>query len=85
MIYATGFGARATLLSLITTWFPNRFTARLYSAVFLVEQLGMLFGEPLLQTIFASILELPRFWLGLPFICSSVSNGSPSSLVVIEV
>ena len=71
--YATGFGARASLLSLVTTWFPEQLRARLYSTIFLVEQLGMLSGEPLLQNVFASALELSRFWHGLPFLCSGVS------------
>ena len=71
--YATGFGARASLLSLVTTWFPEQLRARLYSTIFLVEQLGMLVGEPLLQNLFASALKLSRFWHGLPFLCSGVS------------
>lgn len=41
--------------------------------IFLVEQLGMLVGEPFLQNVFASALELSRFWHGLPFLCSGVS------------
>ena len=40
---------------------------------FFIEQGGMLVGEPLLQNILAFALELPRFWFGLPFFCSSVS------------
>ena len=71
------------MLSLITTWFPPNLRARLYSTVFLVEQLGMLVGEPLLQNILASALDLPRFWLGLPFFCSGVrfSHGFSSMLI----
>ena len=68
-----GFGARTSLLSLATTWFPEQLRARLYSTIFLVEQLGMLVGDPLLQNVFASALKLSWFWHGLPFLCSGVS------------
>ena len=82
--YATGFGARASLLSLVTSWFPEQLRARLYSTIFLVEQLGMLLGEPLLQNVFASALEFSRFWHGLPFLCSGVSPSKPPFVHIID-
>ena len=78
MIYATGFGARSTLLSLITTWIPKRLRARLYSAVFLIEQGGMLIGERLVQNVFAFALSLPKSGLGLQFFCMSVGRSFPN-------
>lgn len=73
MIYALGFGARSTLLSLITSWIdPNR-AGTLYSAVFLVEQVGMLVGEPLIQNLLGVGIGLQGPWKGLPFICTGVS------------
>jgi hypothetical protein len=73
MIYALGFGARSTLLSLITSWIDPETTGSLYSAVFLIEQIGMLLGEPLLQNLLGIAVDLRDPWKGLPFICSAVS------------
>lgn len=73
MIYALGFGARSTLLSLTTFWAAPESVAALYSAIFLVEQIGMLVGEPLLQNALALALDWPPAWRGLPFFCSVVS------------
>lgn len=68
MIYALGFGSRSTLLSLITSWIDPGGIGSLYSAVFLIEQLGMLFGEPLLQNLLGVAVDLEHPWKGLPFI-----------------
>ena len=73
MIYALGFGARSTLWSLIASWIDPSTTGSLYSAVFLTEQIGMLFGEPLLQNLLGVAVDLQDLWKGLPFICSGVS------------
>ncbi|KAK3348613.1 hypothetical protein B0T25DRAFT_226531 [Lasiosphaeria hispida] len=51
MVYGLGFGARSTLLSLVTSWINPQRTGTLYSAVFLVEQISMLGGEPLVQNL----------------------------------
>lgn len=72
MIYGFGFGARSTTLSLITSWIdPNR-ASTLYSAVFLVEQIGMLVGEPLIQNLLGVSIGLQDPWTGLPFMCISL-------------
>ena len=74
MIYALGFGARSTLLSLITSWIDPERAGTLYSAVFLVEQIGMLIGEPLIQNLLGVGIGLQDPWMGLPFICIGVST-----------
>ncbi|KAK3946259.1 MFS multidrug transporter [Diplogelasinospora grovesii] len=71
-IYACGFGARATLLSLVTSWHDASVRARIYSAILLVELFGMLAWEPLLQGILAISFALPRLWMGLPFLVCSI-------------
>ncbi|CAG9993503.1 unnamed protein product [Clonostachys byssicola] len=72
MIYGLGFGARSALLSLATSWIDLERTGTLYSAVFLLEQIGMLAGEPLIQNLLGVAVGLPDPWKGLPFICASV-------------
>ncbi|KAI1391824.1 uncharacterized protein F4822DRAFT_106113 [Hypoxylon trugodes] len=72
MIYALGFGARSTLLSLITSWIDSKRTGTLYSAVFLIEQIGMLIGEPLIQNLLGVGIGLQDPWKGLPFICTGL-------------
>lgn len=73
MIYGFGFGARSTLLSLITSWIDPDCAGTLYSAVFLIEQIGMLVGEPLVQNLLGVGIGLQDPWKGLPFICIGVS------------
>lgn len=74
VVYACGFGARATLLSLVTSWFDRSVRARLYSAILLVELCGTLAGEPLVQGILSLSFSLPKLWRGLPFLFCSVST-----------
>ncbi|KAI1740716.1 major facilitator superfamily domain-containing protein [Xylaria scruposa] len=72
MVYALGFGARSTLLSLITSWIDPKRAGTLYSAVFLIEQIGMLVGEPLIQNLLGISVGLRDPWKGLPFICTGL-------------
>ncbi|CVK99414.1 uncharacterized protein FMAN_02256 [Fusarium mangiferae] len=72
MIYGLGFGARSTLLSLVTSWIDPQRAGTLFSAVFLIEQIGMLGGEPLVQNVLGISLGLEDPWKGLPFICTAV-------------
>ena len=74
LIYALGFGARSTLLSLITSWIDPQRAGTLYSAVFLVEKLGMLVGEPLVQNLLGVGIGLHDPWKGLPFMFTGVSS-----------
>jgi hypothetical protein len=86
-VYALGFGARATTLSLVTSWFPLSLRACLYSTVLLVELTGMLIGELFLQNMLALALTLPKFWYGVPFLCSGVSSNlfSSGSLRIVAI
>lgn len=73
MVYGLGFGARSTLLSLVTSWINPQRTGTLYSAVFLVEQIGMLGGEPLIQNLLGVSIGFQDPWKGLPFLSIGVS------------
>ncbi|KAK4141694.1 uncharacterized protein C8A04DRAFT_30681 [Dichotomopilus funicola] len=68
MIHGLGFGARSTPVSLATSWMDTRHSGTLYSAVFLVQQIGMLIGEPLIQTLLGASIRFHDPWRGLPFL-----------------
>ena len=72
-VFATGFGSRVSTLSLLTSWTPLESRSSIYGIVAIVENLGIMAGEPLLQNVFAASLNLSKFWMGLPFFCSAVS------------
>ncbi|CAG9942013.1 unnamed protein product [Clonostachys rosea f. rosea IK726] len=82
MIYGLGFGARSALLSLVTSWIDPECTGTLYSAVFLLEQIGMLGGEPLIQNLLGIAVGLPDPWKSLPFICASHYQPATSILTL---
>jgi hypothetical protein len=80
MVYGLGFGARSTLLSLVTSWIDPKRAGTLFSAVFLVGQIGMLGGEPLVQNVLGISFGLQDPWKGLPFSCTAVSPQAPKRL-----
>ncbi|CCT63710.1 uncharacterized protein FFB20_14281 [Fusarium fujikuroi] len=67
-ICGLGFGARSTQLSPVTSWIDPQRAGPLFSAVFLVEHIGMLGGEPLVQNELGVSLGLQDPWKGLPLI-----------------
>ncbi|KAI0199456.1 MFS general substrate transporter [Astrocystis sublimbata] len=66
--YALGFGARATLLFLVTSWFDVTVRGRLYSAILLLELVGLLSGEAVVQNLLAFSFTLPDQWMGIAFL-----------------
>lgn len=66
-IFAAGFGSRVSALSLISYWIPSESKATLYAAIAVLENLGHAIGDPSMQQLFATALELPSHWLALPF------------------
>ncbi|KAF4436968.1 MFS multidrug transporter [Fusarium austroafricanum] len=71
-LYAFGFGARVTLLSLVTYWFDKDVRTRLYSAILLLELTGMLVGDTIVQNILSVSFSLPRAWMGITFLFCTV-------------
>ena len=66
----------------MTSWISAEKRGCVYGAVAVVENLGIMLGEPMLQAVFAASLGLPIFWLGTAFFCSAV--GYISTLAVYE-
>ena len=62
--YACGFGARAALLSLVTSWFSAAMCTCVYSGIPLTELFGML----------PFSFRMPHLWIGLPFVICAVRN-----------
>lgn len=71
--YAFGFGARATLLSVVTCWFDKEVRGRVYSAILLLEMVGMLSGEAILQNILSESFGLLWIWMGVAFLFCMIS------------
>ncbi|KAG4438808.1 hypothetical protein IFR05_005699 [Cadophora sp. M221] len=66
-IFAAGFGSRVSALSLVSYWIADDAKATLYAAIVVLESLGHAFGDPSVQQIFAASLQLPPFWMAMPF------------------
>ncbi|KAH7411428.1 hypothetical protein BKA64DRAFT_569797, partial [Cadophora sp. MPI-SDFR-AT-0126] len=66
-IFAAGFGSRVSALSLVSYWISDDAKATLYAAIVVLESLGHAVGDPSIQQIFAASLQLPPFWMALPF------------------
>lgn len=77
MVFAAGFGLRVSALSLLTSWIRPDSRGLFYGVVAVLENLGVMASEPILQNIFAASLDFSTFWLGLPFFCSAVSIAMP--------
>ncbi|KAH6696760.1 hypothetical protein DL95DRAFT_306357, partial [Leptodontidium sp. 2 PMI_412] len=66
-IFAAGFGSRVSALSLVSYWIADDAKATLYAAIVVLESLGHAVGDPSIQQIFAASLQLPPFWMAMPF------------------
>ncbi|TAQ85799.1 hypothetical protein B7494_g5856 [Chlorociboria aeruginascens] len=71
VVFAAGFGIRISMLSLVTSWVDEDLRGRLYGIIQIVENVGLLIWEPILENIFAASFQLPRFWLATPFFVAS--------------
>ena len=60
------------MLSLVSSWVDDDMRARVYGVIQIVENVGMLVAEPLLQSIFAASLKLSRSWSSLVFLVAAV-------------
>ena len=75
VIFAFGFGARVSTFSVLSSWANKEHYAQVYGIVAVIENLGVLAGEPILQNVFAATLSCSGVWRGTPFFCTAV--GSP--------
>ena len=72
-VFAAGFGSRVSALSLVSYWISDDAKATLYAAIVVLESLGHAVGDPSIQQIFAASLQLPPFWMAMPFFVGAVS------------
>ncbi|KAF2841302.1 MFS general substrate transporter, partial [Patellaria atrata CBS 101060] len=69
VIYAGGFGTRASMLSVITGFIdPSQETARLYTLVSMAEAVAHMLGSPFVEHVWASGIRLGGQWMILPFV-----------------
>jgi hypothetical protein len=62
------------MLSLTTSWVNKDTKGGFYGVIAIIENIGYLTMEPLLQSVFAATLKLPSFWLGIPFFLAAVRS-----------
>lgn len=74
VIFAFGYGARVSTFSVLSSWVNKEHSARVYGMVAVIENLGVLVGEPTLQNVFAATLGFSGVWRGTPFFCTAVSS-----------
>ncbi|KAN0070855.1 major facilitator superfamily domain containing protein [Elaphomyces granulatus] len=72
-VFAAGFGARLSMLSVLTGFATAEFRARLYTLLSIIEELTRLISTPLIQNLWAKAIGWDGVLLGLPFIVLSVS------------
>lgn len=71
VIFAFGYGARVATFSVLSSWVNKEHSARVYGIVAVIENLGVLAGEPTLQNVFAATLSFSGVWRGTPFFCTA--------------
>ena len=74
VIFAFGYGARVSTFSVLSSWVDKEHSARVYGIVAVIENLGVLAGEPTLQIVFAATLDFSGVWRGTPFFCTAVRS-----------
>lgn len=86
VLYALGTGLSLFLLSLLTSetfgTLDEQHTARVFSAVGLIETLGEMSGIPLLSSAWICGIKVGGMGLGLPFYVCSVSHSVPYHILV---
>lgn len=78
LVFATGYGTRVAVLSLVTIWTNEDVRARTFAIAQLVEIVGRICADPLLLKFFAISLQDKGFWSGLPFFIAAVSIANDS-------
>lgn len=86
MIFAAGFGARLSMVSVITSYVPASSTAKLYTLISAIEELSRLIGSPLIQAAWSQGITWGGQFIGFPFLILAVrltlSLPSPLSKIV---
>lgn len=70
-VFAAGFGAGLSMLSVLTGFATAEFRARLYTLLSIIEDLTRLISTPLIQNLWAKAIGWDGVLLGLPFIVLS--------------
>lgn len=74
-MYTAGFGSKISTLALISYYIEDDSKAKFYAAVAVLENIGHGLGDPLIQHIFASVVDRGGYWLAAPFFVEAVGNG----------
>ena len=70
MIYSLGYGYDSTLRSLLVVLAGEQHTAMLFTAISVLQNIGMLIAGPLMAWTFRVGLNWGGVWIGLPFIAT---------------
>jgi len=73
IIFAAGFGARITMVSVITGIIDASHVARLYTLISTIEELARLVGSPIVQSAWAQGITWGGKWMGFPYVVLAVS------------
>lgn len=73
LLFATGYGTRVAVMSLITVWTDEDVRASTFGIAQIVEATGRMCGDPILLKIFGASLQWEGLLSGLPFFVASVS------------
>ncbi|PSR81236.1 hypothetical protein BD289DRAFT_43846 [Coniella lustricola] len=76
LFFATGYGTRVAVLSLVTAWTDEDTRASTFGFAQIVEGIGRMCGDPILLRIFAATLSMSRAWQGLPFYVAATGFSS---------
>ncbi|KAK7715902.1 hypothetical protein SLS63_011241 [Diaporthe eres] len=74
LLFATGYGTRVAVLSLVTSWTDEDTRASTFGIAQIVEGIGRMCGDPILLRIFAKSMRMDGLLQGLPFYVAAVST-----------
>lgn len=72
LFFATGYGTRVAVLSLVTAWTDEDTRASTFGFAQIVEGIGRMCGDPILLRIFARSMTMEGTMMGLPFFVAAV-------------
>lgn len=72
LFFATGYGTRVAVLSLVTAWTDEDTRASTFGIAQVVEGIGRMCGDPILLRIFATSMGMKGVIMGLPFFVAAV-------------
>ncbi|KAH8775216.1 major facilitator superfamily domain-containing protein [Diaporthe sp. PMI_573] len=75
LFFATGYGTRVAVLSLVTSWTDEDTRASTFGIAQIVEGFGRMGGDPILLRIFARSMRMEGILQGLPFYVAAVGFG----------